>query len=361
MVKIILKNKLRFNILLLILAISIIAALFIYFDAFLNYFHTSFLETEPAGFNPALLSWQQVTSTIAWQARDSHALVEHQDKMWLIGGLNANGYVIGANQVEYWRAPHFSDVWSSADGINWDLVTENAAFGKRRSNQAVSFLEKIWLIPGWGPVEGLKAEVWSSTNGQDWKKEVAKAPWPVREGHELIVFQNKLWLIGGVDYDSRKTMNDVWSSADGINWEQVVFTAPWSGRWDHEVAVFKDKLWLIGGMDLDDNVFSDVWSSVDGINWELVTNTPPWQTRQGHEAVVFNDIIWILGRFNDEYNGGENDVWYSTDGFVWKKTNENPEWLGREDQAAIVFKNKIWLTGGMDKNWTWNNEIWYSN
>jgi hypothetical protein len=352
------KKHFLLKILLVFLAAETAAAAFVFSN-------NPFLKTEVdivenSEFNPVLLEWEKVSSEIPWEPRDSHALVEYNGKLWLMGGLNANGYVIRPNYVEYWRSPHFSDVWASDDGINWELVTENAAWGKRRSVQAVAFRDKIWLVPGWGPVDGLKKEVWSSEDGLYWKKEVADAPWPAREGHELAVFQDKLWLIGGVDYDSRKTMNDVWYSDDGVNWFRAASDNPWSSRWDHEAVVFQDKLWLIGGMDLKDNVFNDVWYSDDGIDWKLVTDSPPWQARQGSEALVFKDKIWILGRFNDDYNGGVNDIWYSEDGLVWKKTNADPEWLGREDHAAAVFGDKMWLTGGMDKNWTWGNDIWYS-
>jgi hypothetical protein len=306
------------------------------------------------------LNWKEATSSTPWSARDSHALTVFQDKLWLMGGLNANDHILSPNNVEYWKAPHFSDVWVSEDGITWNLVTENAAWGKKRSMRAVEFLDKMWVIAGWGPIEGLEKEVWSSIDGLNWNKEVAEAPWPAREGHELMVFQDKLWLIGGVNYDTRETFNDVWFSADGITWQMVTSSSLWSSRWDHDVVAFQDKLWLIGGMDLNDNVFSDVWFSADGITWQMATNSPPWQSRQGTEALVFKDAIWLLGRFNDDYNGGVNDVWFSKDGFNWEKTKKDPQWLGKEDLAATVFKDKIWITGGMDRNWQWQNDIWYS-
>jgi hypothetical protein len=310
-------------------------------------------------FDPALLSWQEVTKSAVWQPRDSHAVVVYQDKIWLMGGLNGNDYVISPGTVEYNKAPHFSDVWVSEDGINWNLVTEKAPWGKKRSIQAVVFQDKMWLIPGWGPLDGLKSEVWYSEDGKNWQKVIAG--WPAREGHQLVAFKNKLWLIGGVDYEKRETKNDVWYSPDGINWFEAASTTPWAPRWDHEVVVFKDKLWLIGGMDLEDNVFGDVWVSENGRDWSLVTDNPPWPARQGHEALVFKDRIWIIGRFNSpEEGGGDNDIWFSDDGINWQKTQENPPWQGREDHAAVVFQDKIWVLGGMTTDWKWQNDIWYS-
>ncbi len=309
----------------------------------------------------ALLSWQKVTTTVPWSPRDSHTAFVYQDKLWLIGGLNGNSFVDRPEHVRYGEAPHFSDVWVSNDGINWDLVTDKAAWGKRRSSQVVVFQDKIWLIPGWGPFTGLKSEVWNSEDGINWVKVTTNPGWPAREGHQLVVFQDKLWLIGGVNYEKRETKNDVWYSEDGLNWFEAASTTPWSGRWDHEVVAFKNKLWLIGGMDLKGNVFRDVWVSENGKDWSLVTDNPLWSARQGHEVVVFKDKIWVVGRFNSPLEGGgDNDIWFSEDGVNWKKTKNNPPWEGREDHAAIVFKDKIWVLGGMTLDWLWKNDIWYS-
>lgn len=307
------------------------------------------------------LSWQEVKAKIPWEKRDSHEVLVYKDKIWLFGGVNGSDYVISPGVIGYNEAPHFSDVWVSDDGINWNLVTEKAGWGERRSIQAVVFKDKMWIIPGWGPRTGLKSEVWSSEDGKFWKLETGKAPWPAREGGQLVVFQNKIWLIGGVDYDKKETKNDVWYSEDGKEWQEANANAPWSPRWDHTVTVFQDKLWLIGGMDLRENVFADVWVSENGKDWSLVTNNPPWLARQGHETVVFKDKIWIIGRFNSKsQKGGKNDVWYSGDGKNWKKTKKDPLWEGREDHAAVVFKDKIWVLGGMTSDWKWKNDIWYS-
>lgn len=312
-------------------------------------------------FNPVLLSWQEVPTNVPWSPRDSHGVVVYKDKLWLMGGLNGNGFVEKPEVVRYGEAPHFSDIWASEDGINWNLVTDKAPWGKRRSIQAVVFQDKIWVIPGWGPWTGTKNDIWNSEDGIHWNLINSNPNFPDREGHQLVVFKDKLWLIGGVNYEKREVKNDVWYSGDGLNWFETTTEPPWSTRWDHGVIIFEDKLWLIGGMDLKDNIFGDVWVSEDGENWLLITDNPPWPKRQGHEVVVFKDRIWIIGRFNSlNYGGGNNDVWFSEDGMNWEKTKNDPPWLGREDHAVIVFQDKIWVLGGMTVDWTWENDIWYS-
>lgn len=345
----------RLKILVFFLVLEILAS-----SIFFILSQTRFETVETGSFVPELIDWQEVSLPAVWSPRDSHTLVEYDNKLWLMGGLNGNSFVIDEGIVEYWKAPHFNDVWSSDDGVNWDLITEDAPWGKRRSTTAIAFLDRIWLMGGWGPKIGLRNDIWYSQDGLNWTQAAAHAAWPAREGHQLVVFKNKLWLMGGVNYDKQEVKNDVWYSDDGVNWSQAVKVAPWSGRWDHAVTVFQDKLWLIGGMDLNDGVFSDVWTSEDGINWNLVTDKPLWQSRQGHEILAFQDKLWLVGRFNDKENGGENDIWFSKDGLQWKRTNSNPAWLGREDSAATVFNGQIWLLGGMDKNWTWRNDIWHT-
>jgi len=319
------------------------------------------IEKEKDVFKPESLIWKKVELPIPWSPRDSHGVVVYQNKIWLMGGLNGNGFVIQPGMVKYGEALHFSDVWVSEDGMNWNLVTENAPWGKRRSIEVVVFKEKMWLIPGWGPFTGLKSEIWTSEDGKNWTKIIPNQSWSPREGIQLVVFKNKLCLIGGVNYEKREIKNDVWCSEDGINWFEVASSTPWAPRWDHKVIEFKGKLWLIGGMDLKGNIFADVWVSEDGKDWKLVTDNPPWEARQGHGVVVYRDKIWIIGRFNSKDEGGKNDVWFSDDGINWKKTKKDPPWLGREDFGVVVFQDKIWIFGGMTTDWSWQNDIWYSD
>jgi len=339
------------------------------------------------------LRWEQSSSsTIPWGARDSHALAVFKDALWLMGGLDGNGLVTRdkfGEHVEYWRAPHFDDVWMSTDGYNWKLITDNAPWGKRRSAQAVEFKGKLWLMGGWGPEIGYHSDVWSSEDGVRWEEATAKAEWPAREGHSLAVWQDKLWLIGGVRYDLRTTFSDVWSSADGSNWERVTDNAPWLSRWDHAAVAFQNRLYLTAGMDLRGNTFHDVWVSDDGARWELITNNPPWRERQGHVLLDYRGALWMVGRLNDADSGngparqqptprlqtpgasatggqaqalagGPNDIWFTKDGVAWEKTDADPPWLGREDHGAVVWRDKIWVTGGMDSKWQWGSDVWYS-
>lgn len=331
-----------------------------------NYYKNTIIDSErltekPTNpfFNPASLNWEQVSAP--WQGRDSQAVVVYKGKIWLMGGVDGTSRLISPGNVDYGNAIHFSDVWSSEDGKNWQLVLNKAPWGERRSMQVVDFKGKMWLMGGWGPEIGYKNNIWSSENGVDWKLERMSAEWPAREGHQLLVFKNRIWLIGGVRYGGSKLFTDIWSSEDGIDWVEEIKDAGWSPRWDFISAVFNNKIWTIGGMDLKGNLYKDIWSSEDGKKWSLAEQSPPFVSRQGFALLDYEGRLWIIGRLNTpEYGNGVNDVWYSDNGINWKKTNLNPVWPGREDVGAVVFKNKMWVLGGMDKNWKWTNDVWYS-
>ena len=316
--------------------------------------------TQPPAYNPSLLSWSLATSSAEWEPRDSAASFVFQNKLWTMGGLDGNGHVVGKQTVEYWKAPHFNDIWASDDGVSWTLMQKEAAWPPRRSMSVVEFQNKLWMFGGWSPITGYTNDIWESLDGITWTR-VADAPWPSREGQAVEIFQGKIWMMGGVEYDARETKNDVWYSENGTEWHEATTTIPWSPRWDHATAVFDGKLFLAGGMDLEHHIFKDVWVSKDGLEWNLLTSNPPWESRQGFGLLSFKGYLWLVGRLNDETAGGVNDTWYSKDGISWRKTLTNPGWTGREDHAALVFKGKMYVFGGMDKNWEWRNDVWTAN
>jgi hypothetical protein len=305
------------------------------------------------------LVWKKSATTTPWQTRDSHTVFEFKNKLWLLGGIDGTTNTNGT-AVHYWEMPHFNDIWSSADGMSWTKESAVAAWPPRRSASVGELNSSLFLFGGWSPVEGYANNIYTSLDAVNWKLSKAHTEWPAREGQVVLTFQNKLWMFGGVNYDKREVKNDVWYSSDGLTWKEATTTIPWAKRWDHTVVEFKNELYLIGGMNLSGVTFGDVWKSTDGLNWQKVTDTPPWESRQGLTAVVYKDALWILGRLNDAEHGGVNDVWFTKNGTDWQKTKIDPPWLGREDHSAIVFQNKMWILGGMDKDWHWQNDVWYS-
>ncbi len=310
---------------------------------------------------PEKLEWRLATSSASWGARDSSASFVFSNKIWIMGGLNAENVIAENGKVHYWEAPHYNDIWSSSDGASWTLEKKYANWSVRRSMSVILFEDKLWMYGGWSPITGYSSEIWQSDDGINWNRVGKNAEWPPREGQSMEVFNGKMWLFGGVNYDSRLTMNDVWQSDDGINWKKVDVHIPWSSRWDHATAVFKGQIYLLGGMDLNNRTFNDIWSTSDGIIWKKVIENPPWQKRQGHSLINFKDRIWLIGVLNSTVEGGINDIWFSDNGVDWKRTEVNAPWTNREDHSTQVLGDNIIVFGGMDSNLKWRNDVWFSS
>ena len=311
-----------------------------------------------ASSSPQSLVWDRKIEAAAWPARDAHAMFAFNDKLWIIGGLDGSAVSRGTN-VQYWEAPHFNDIWVSANGCDWKLAGRTPWPG-RRSLSVVEFNGALYMLGGWAPEGGYKNDIWTSKDGTRWKKIVERAEWPGREGQVVVAFNNKLWLVGGVHFDKREAKNDVWSSADGISWTQEP-TPPFAPRYDHDLEVFNGKLWLSGGVVLGGRGFAEEWVSEDGKNWSLVSAEAPFGYRHGHIMIAHRNLLWIVGGWDTVSDRGSSESWYSADGVLWQKTGEDGPWMGREDHAVVEFKNRLWLTGGMSgtkDEVRWTNDVW---
>ncbi len=236
--------------------------------------------------------WNSVGVVFPWQgmlSRELYSLTQHANKIFILGGVPAP-YPIGVFPVDF-----YNDVWSSLDGINWTQTTSNAPWAGKSNFASISFNNKIWIFGGnqmTNPLTGLCCtgtnDVWSSLDGINWNLETSTAPWSIRTGHTALNFNGKMWILGGNGASCSGAVcnlggyfghSDVWSSLDGINWNLETNTAPWGidggidkGRFNHCSVVFNNKMYVIGGLSGNSlstppNYFSDVWSSSDGVNW----------------------------------------------------------------------------------------------
>ena len=75
---------------------------------------TSFYYRTKRGSANNKIAWQQAAA--AWSVRQKHSSVVFNDKIWVLGGYDDN---------------YKNDVYYSADGINWDPATTDAAWSAR--------------------------------------------------------------------------------------------------------------------------------------------------------------------------------------------------------------------------------------
>ena len=232
-------------------------------------------------------SWVQETAGAGWAERAVFQALSHQGRLYVLGGQlgKDHGY-----------AP-LNDVWSSADGASWVLETDDAGWAERSGHQGLLHNGRLYVLGGLSvsnTVSSRHNDVWSSADGKNWSLETNNAGWPGRSSHQALSHQGRLYVLGGSDGSSNRR-NDVWSSADGKNWTLETNGAGWPGRTAYQALSHQGRLYILGGHDGSSDRRNDVWSSADGKNWSLETNGANWSGRSGHQAVVFPPPLALLG------------------------------------------------------------------
>ena len=297
--------------------------------------------------------WVRVTEQAPWQPRDSQGEVAYRDRLWIFGGW-FNSF-----------KPAPRDVWSSNDGADWQLVQETAPWKHSDLPMSLVLNDRMWFMGGWynGRLPGHSAsnQVWSSTDGVEWDVATENAGWTPRIAAGSVVFKDRMWILGGTENyffgDEKSLRNDVWSSADGKTWELATDSAGWCPRAYHQAVVLGGKIWVMGGGNYlpDHFALNDVWCSEDGVHWTEVTNAAPWGARLWFSAVVYRDRMWVLGGWaKDPDNFG--DVWFSADGKNWSQFSSDPVWKSRHEHSAFVHRDAIWVAGGHAR--PLSSEVW---
>jgi len=198
--------------------------------------------------------WSWLNNNAPWFRREDHKCVVFSNKVWLMGGCRGDGDLLISTTTT-------NDVWSSTDGLNWTMITPAAQWHQRSSFAAIIFDGKMWVIGGYCYAFGHPtirySDVWSTTDGSNWTLVTDNAPWGERSSGEVVIYENKMWLMGGyTEADTWK--NDIWTSEDGSNWTLETASAPWIGRAGHRCLVKDNAVWLMGGYNYP-NYVNGVW------------------------------------------------------------------------------------------------------
>lgn len=198
------------------------------------------------------INWTLVSEKAPWSPRVLHHTTVFDGYIWVIGGQTMPGFVSGSEEVFY------NDVWRSGDGKDWECVQGNASWAARGMiGGAVVFDNKMWLLGGGTydtpstPQRRFYNDVWSSGDGVNWNLISNTTPWQPRQYHDVAVFDGQMWVLEGWN---QHNLNDVWHSADGVNWIQLPNT-PWAIRHASSIFVHDNSLWVVAG----NNMASDVW------------------------------------------------------------------------------------------------------
>ncbi|MDX2062474.1 MAG: hypothetical protein SFY70_05390 [Bacteroidia bacterium] len=118
---------------------------------------------------------------------------------------------------------------------SWEIVAEKSNLPERFFYHPVVFQGKIWIVGGQDGRQSF-SDVWSSADGVNWQQVVTKAPFGARDSDRLVVFQERLWLLG----------TDAWSSADGLVWQQETPQIATTDLFGYNAVVYHNQLWLLG-------------------------------------------------------------------------------------------------------------------
>jgi N-acetylneuraminic acid mutarotase len=295
--------------------------------------------------------WQRLTTAAPWASRISPELIGFSGKLWLIGG--AEGGNIGLDTL-------YNDVWSTENGVDWQLVTEHAPWTPRFRHSCAVFDGKLWLFGGydwgelWNPDLRELADVWSTSDGVNWVESLPGEPRMRRSRAALFAFKDRLWIMGGIT--ENEPGNDIWSSADGRHWELGPNVRPWHYRSVMAAVSFNGAMWILGGEDTG-GMRNDVWRSADGVNWEQITEHAPWPARRGHVVVVHDGALWLVAGSDREQTF--NDVWRSADGATWEQVTAAAAWPARYFGGAVSHAGALWVFGGIQGT-AGSNDVWRS-
>lgn len=275
------------------------------------------------------LLWTSISPPENLLGRNGHSLLSFHNAYWIIGGNR-------------------SDVWRSADGVSWTLMTDTAPFGKLFGHTTSAFNNRLWIIGGKTSVNKFSNAIWSSVEGVNWRRE-ATLPFESRLYHSATYYDNKLWIIGGLSgSENEPILNDVWSTDDGINWRGNSRSAPFQQRYGHGCVVFNSALCLAGGFNdaLDKQTsYNDVWTSVDGVTWKQLTNAAPFSAEQYHSFVPQGNLLWAVGGYQKD---GTTDVFLdilnSADGIAWTRLTKPTTSKKRFFCTAIPYHNKLMVS-----------------
>lgn len=259
------------------------------------------------------VDWTQVLVEAPWRHSDLPMTVTFDGRMWLMGGWY-NGRLPGHEAS--------GEVWSSGDGESWEQITAAAGWSPRLAGGLVVHRGRMWLLGGtenyyFGDEKSLKNDVWSSADGRQWQLETPAAPWSPRAYHAAVVHGGKIWVLGGGNYvPGYHASSDVWCSEDGVQWEQVTDQAPWHPRLWFSAVSYRGQLWVLGGWSNDPSRnWGDVWYSADGRHWRQYQGVPVWKERHEHSVYIHADRIWVAGGHASPLT---NDVWSLTLPHDWR-------------------------------------------
>ena len=235
----------------------------------------------------------------------------------------------------------FNDVWRSPDGITWEQVTPAAPWEGRAGLSAAVLDDELYVFAGsqnddssiigaGGPQRIYYHDVWRSADGAEWELVTEAAPWEPRAGAAVVVRGDRLYLFGGEDGFTCEPLpdceppyfNDVWATEDGVEWELLTESAAWSPRPGHVCELVGNRFVCFGGFGLIQNP-NDMWASTDGAVWTQLPIAPwnatdPTAVKYDFDALTVDDTtVLTFGGDRETFDFTDPENYLRVDRDVW--------------------------------------------
>ena len=217
-----------------------------------------------------------------------------------------------ACQVNCGIAPIRAIVWTSADGLRWTVVTDQASF-RDAGMRAVTRGGPGYVAVGQAGDHGA---VWTSLDGETWSRvpnaAVFGAPDELGEGYGAtmagVASIERSIVAVGHKFESGAAL--AWWSADGREWSR--------GRGDRfeggqlfSVAAVPGGFLATGPSGIP-SCRGGIWSSADGRDWQCVASDPAFEGFAPYAAAASSSIAIAAGLGPDEGADGAfaGAIWY---------------------------------------------------
>lgn len=272
--------------------------------------------------SPDGLVWRQTVLKQPWTQRMDACFAVFDNgsgpRMWILGGTKRDSR---DRTNEVWRA-------NDEAGTSWALVqpANNKIWSPRSQFGCAVYNKKIWVFGGRGPGGAYLNDVWSSTDGTNWTLETDNPGWTGRFAFTAATFihsspaTNQIWIFGGYTKENiSDPTNEVYYTNDGVHWSRwSTSPVPWKPRSNPLVQQIGTFLWLTGGTDggVGNNgptPFRDMWfiGASEHHFWSEFGQEAPW-TGIGSgvpgTSAVFHDLMWCVG--TQKQFGDSLGVWY---------------------------------------------------
>ena len=229
-----------------------------------------------------------------------HELISFNGRLWIYGGSSEG---ILSNKI-----------FSSEDGITWVEETETTPFTQYQSSRFAILGNQIFRIAGYrGDVEELSPErnVYSSSDGLNWVLETENHGFESKFSFQIESLNDILYCIEP-DPDSDIEAISTRTSSDGVNWSDPVFSnIRERGINSVSTVVFDDRIILMTTPVDGPNSSSTFYISPNGEDWELATTIDSFPIRAIFFTLVnLNGNLFAIG-------GTQRSNFSSTDNTVW--------------------------------------------